>query len=295
MLEQQATPAQSVVSASPVEQIMDEFHGVLNAPRRADQRASLKIGLDLGTANTVLVVLDADDRPLTAQVESGTFVRDGVVVDFAGAIAAVRRLKAAAEGAVGVSLGNAHGAIPPGVPEGDARAVRHVIEAAEMECSGLVDEPTAANAVLGLRDGVVIDVGGGSTGVTVLVDGEVALVADEPTGGTHFSLVLAGARGISFEEADVLKRDAARQSELFPILAPVMERVGAIVARHAAPFGRLPASLVGGPAMFPGFADVVSRYAGLETTVPAHPLFVTPLGIARCAPILPAASAYPTY
>jgi ethanolamine utilization protein EutJ len=271
---------------------MGEFHDVLHAPRPADPGALLKIGLDLGTANTVLVVLDSEDRPLTAQIESGSFVRDGVVVDFAGAIDAVRRLKSAAEDAVGVSHGHAPGAIPPGVPEGDARAVRHVIEAAGMECSGLLDEPTAANALLRLRDGVVIDVGGGSTGVSVLKDGEVALVADEPTGGTHFSLVLAGALGISFEEADKLKRQVDRQHEFFPILAPVMERVGAIVARHAAPFGRLPASLVGGPAMFPGFAEVVSRYANLDTTVPDHPLFVTPLGIARCAPTLPATPSF---
>lgn len=288
VLEEKPRPGRATAPAPSVERAMGEFHDVLGAPRTAAPGDLLKIGVDLGTANTVLVVLDANDRPLTAQVESGSFVRDGVVVDFAGAIAATRRLKAAAEGAVGVALGHAHGAVPPGVPEGDARAVRHVIEAAEMECTGLVDEPTAANAVLGLRDGVVIDIGGGSTGVTVVIDGEVARVADEPTGGTHFSLVVAGAHRIPFDEAEKLKCLPERQRELFPLVTPVMERVAAIVARQVASYGPLPASLVGGPAMFPGFADVVSRYTGLVTTVPAHPLFVTPLGIARSAPARPA-------
>ena len=51
-----------------------------------------------------------------------------------------------------------------------------------MVCTGLVDEPSAANAVLGLRDGVVVDVGGGTTGIAVVRDGEVVHTADEATG-----------------------------------------------------------------------------------------------------------------
>ena len=39
------------------------------------------------------------------------------------------------------------------------RAVQHVIEATGMDCTGLVDEPSAANAVLQLRDGVVVATG----------------------------------------------------------------------------------------------------------------------------------------
>lgn len=275
---------QVATSAPSIGVLMGQLHAVLNEPTSAPQGVGLKVGLDLGTANTVLVVLDADDRPLSMAVESGSFVRDGVVVDFVGAIAATRQLKATVEATLGAELAWAHGAIPPGVPESDARAVRHVIEAAGMSCTGLIDEPTAANAVLGISDGVVVDVGGGTTGIAVLSGGEVIYVADEPTGGTHFTLVLAGALGIPYHEADEAKCDPTRQRALLPIVTPVMEKVASIVTRHVDPYGELPVALVGGPAMFPGFADVMSRYTGLETHVPEHPLLVTPLGIARSAP-----------
>ena len=156
---------------------------------------AVKVGVDLGTAYTVLCVLDGMDVPLAASYEFADVVRDGVVTDFIGAVDLVRRLKAEVEARLGVTLGGAHGAFPPGVPESEVRAVRHVIEACDLECSGLVDEPTAANAVLALRDGAVVDVGGGSTGIAVIRDGEVVHTADEATGGTHLSLVVAGALG----------------------------------------------------------------------------------------------------
>lgn len=248
---------------------------------RPDQ---IKAGVDLGTAYTVLVALDGDDRPLAAAYEYADVVRDGVVTDFAGAIDVVRRLRADVEARLGVSIPAAHGAFPPGVPRSEVRAVQYVIEAAGMECSGLVDEPTAANAVLRLRDGVVVDVGGGTTGVAVVQGGEVVHTADEATGGTHFSLVIAGALGISFEEAEELKKDPTQQQRLFPLVRPVMEKVATIVAASTRGWPVSTVYLVGGTVAFPRFADVVSQVLGLDAVVPVAPLFVTPLGIARSAP-----------
>lgn len=245
----------------------------------------VKVGVDLGTAYTVLVVLDEHDRPIAVAHERADVVRDGVVTDFAGAVALVRRLKADVEARLGVVLGQAHGAFPPGVPVSEVRAVRHVLEGADLECSGLVDEPTAANAVLGLRDGVVVDVGGGTTGIAVVAGGEVVHTADEPTGGTHLTLVVAGALGVSFEEAERLKTDAREQRRLFPVVRPVMEKVAAIVARNSAGFAAPSVCLVGGTVAFPGFAEVVEQFSGLPAVVPTAPLFVTPLGIARSAPV----------
>jgi len=161
--------------------------------------------------------------------------------------------------------------------------VQHVIEAADMECSGLVDEPTAANAVLQLRDGVVVDVGGGTTGVAVVQNGEVVHTADQATGGTHLTLVIAGALGISFDEAEELKKDPAHQARLFPLVRPVMEKVATIMVTSTRGWPVPKVYLVGGTASFPGFADVVSEASGLDAVVPVAPLFVTPLGIARCA------------
>lgn len=245
---------------------------------------ALKVGVDLGTAYTVVVALDEQEQPLGVAAEFADVVRDGVVTDFVGAIDLVRRLKRDVEERTGLMLTAAQGAFPPGVPRAEVRAVQHVIESAEMDCTGLVDEPTAANAVLGLADGVVVDVGGGTTGIAVVQDGAVVATADEPTGGTHFTLVVAGAHDLPFEAAERLKTDPAQQQRLLPVVRPVMQKVGNIVARHIAGYSVPEIHLVGGPAAFPGFAEVVAEYTGVPAIVPVSPLFVTPLGIARCAP-----------
>jgi ethanolamine utilization protein EutJ len=244
----------------------------------------LKVGVDLGTAYAVLVVLDEQGVPLALAHERADVVRDGVVTDFVGAVDVVGRLKQAVESRLRLSLEAAHGAYPPGVPLSEVRAVRHVIEAVGMECTGLVDEPTAANTVLGLRDGVVVDVGGGTTGIAVVEHGEVVHTADEATGGTHFSLVVAGALGISVEEAEALKTRSTEQERLFPVVRPVMEKVATIIARHTATRRVSTISLVGGTVAFPRFAEVVTQVTGIPAVVPVSPLFVTPLGIARSAP-----------
>ncbi|HSE08002.1 MAG TPA: ethanolamine utilization protein EutJ [Nocardioidaceae bacterium] len=246
--------------------------------------AAAKVGVDLGTAYTVLVVLDQDDRPLAIAHEHADVVRDGVVTDFIGAVDVVRRLKHEVEARIGIRLEAAHGAYPPGVPLSEVRAVKHVIEGCDMECTGLVDEPTAANAVLGLRDGVVVDVGGGTTGVAVVRDGTVVHTADEATGGTHLTLVVAGALGISFDEAEALKTRSEEQRRLLPLVRPVMEKVATIVAGHASGWPVPQIWLVGGSVAFPGFAEVVSETTGISAVVPVSPLFVTPLGIALNAP-----------
>ncbi|GAA4398406.1 ethanolamine utilization protein EutJ [Fodinibacter luteus] len=246
----------------------------------------VKGGVDLGTAYVVLVALDADDRPLAAAHETAGVVRDGVVTDYVGAVDVVRRLKQQVEERLGVAVAGAHGAFPPGVASGSVRAVRHVIESAGMECTGLVDEPSAANAVLRLADGVVVDIGGGTTGVAVVQDGVVVHTADEPTGGTHLTLVIAGALGVPVEEAERLKKDPAEQPRLFPLIRPVMEKVASIVSAHTRGWPTPKVHLVGGSAAFPGFAEVVSETTGLDAVVPVAPLFVTPLGIARSAPAL---------
>jgi ethanolamine utilization protein EutJ len=243
-------------------------------------RGPVRVGVDLGTAYTVLVVLDPDGRPLAGQYRFSQVVRDGVVVDFVGAVDLVRDLKTRVEERLGMPLVSAATAYPPGVPRAEVRATGNVLIAAGLECSAMVDEPTAANAVLDLRDGAVVDVGGGTTGVAVIKDGRVLYTADEPTGGTHFSLVIAGALDVPFEEAEALKCDEGQHRRLFPTVRPVMEKVGSIVARHIQGHRVETIYLVGGTACFSGIAGVVEEVTGIRTVVPGHPLFITPLGIA---------------
>ncbi len=264
----------------PVESILSAAEEAVRRGRVSHFQGPLHVGVDLGTAYTMIMVLDGALQPLTAAYQFAQVVRDGVVVDFMGAIDLVKRLKADVESRLGVELTSAASAYPPGISLAEVRAVAYVLEGAGMICTRLIDEPTAANALLGVKDGAVVDVGGGSTGIAVIEDGRVVYTADEPTGGTHFTLVIAGAKGISFEEAESLKLDANVQPELFPLIRPVMEKVATIIQRHLRGL-RVPSiTLVGGAAAFPGFTDVVAEITGIPTAAPSRPMFVTPIGIA---------------
>jgi ethanolamine utilization protein EutJ len=243
-------------------------------------RGPVHVGVDLGTAYTVLAVLDDHRQPLAGAYRFAQVVRDGLVVDFEGAVALVRALKARVERRLSFALTSAASGYPPGVPLAEVRATANVLRAAGLECSGLLDEPTAANNVLQVSDGAIVDVGGGTTGVAVLQNGQVVYTADEATGGTHFSLVIAGAKNLSFERAEELKKDPRQQPALLPVVRPVMEKVATIVARHIRGYPVETIYLVGGTVAFPGMAEVVEEGTGVKTRVPGAPLFVTPLGIA---------------
>jgi ethanolamine utilization protein EutJ len=250
-----------------------------NDPWGKPQRR-VHVGVDLGTAYTVLAVLDEQMQPLAGEYRFAQIVRDGLVVDFHGAISLLSELKRNVEAQLGFELTTAATSYPPGVPSTEVRATRHVVEAAGFEVKHVVDEPTAANAVLQVANGAVVDVGGGTTGLAIFRDGEVIYTADEPTGGTHFSLVIAGALGLEFEQAEALKKDYRQHQRLFPIIRPVMEKVGTIVARHVAAHPVETIYLVGGTACFTGIDRVVQEVTDIQTVIPGHPLFVTPLGVA---------------
>jgi ethanolamine utilization protein EutJ len=240
----------------------------------------LRTGVDLGTAYLTVVVTNGEGVPLAGEYQYAEVARDGLVVDFIGAVERLRACKARLERRIGRPLEQAHTGYPPGVGQAEVRTTAHVLEAAGFHCSGLTDEPTAANEVLRLRDGAVVDVGGGTTGIAVVQDGEVVYTADEATGGTHFSLVIAGALDLEFEGAERIKTDPVRQGELLPTVRPVMEKVASIIARHVKGFAVPAITLVGGSSGFVGMAEVVEEYTGIPTMVPPHPAFVTPLGLA---------------
>lgn len=238
------------------------------------------VGVDLGTAYTVLVVLDENYKPIAGTYQFAQIVRDGLVVDFIGAVDLLRRMKSQVEERLGFTLKSASTGYPPGVPQAEVRATANVLFGAGLDCTGLIDEPSAANNVLQVRDGAIVDVGGGTTGIAVLKDGRVVYTADEPTGGTHFSLVIAGSTGLSFEEAEALKKDHREQTRLFPVIRPVMEKVGTIVRRHIDGHRVERIYLVGGTCAYPGMTEVIQEVTGVETALPGNPLFITPLGIA---------------
>ncbi|MCE5193240.1 MAG: ethanolamine utilization protein EutJ [Candidatus Cryosericum sp.] len=243
-------------------------------------KGELHVGVDLGTAYTVLVVLDENMTPLAGAYQFAQVVREGVVFDYMGAISIVRKLKQQVEERIGRKIESAATAYPPGVPLAEVRATGNVLQGAGIECSRLVDEATAANTILQIDSGVVVDVGGGTTKLAVIEGGKVVYTADEPTGGTQFTLVVAGAMHIPFMDAEALKTNPAEQARLFPAVKAVMEKVATIVSRHVEAYHPKRIYLCGGSARFPGMDRVIEEVTGIETIIPGEPLFVTPIGIA---------------
>lgn len=237
-------------------------------------------GVDLGTACIVLAVLDENYKPVAGAYRYADVVRDGMVVDYIGAVRIVRELKEEIEEKLKTTLLYAASAIPPGTNILDSGAIRNVVQAAGFELTNLLDEPTAANELLKIQNGAVVDIGGGTTGTSILKDGKVIYVVDEPTGGTHFSLVISGSYKVSFEEADLYKRNDNNHKELLPVLKPVIEKVGSIIKKHIEGFDIQEIFLVGGTACLAGIEKIIEKQVDIYTYKPKNPMFVTPLGIA---------------
>lgn len=243
----------------------------------------IRVGVDLGTAFSVMFVTDAAGKPLAGTHVFADVVRDGIVWDFAGAVATIAGLKEKLETRTGRKLFSGAVTIPPGVSTSDHRAHKYVLDSAGIDCTAVVDEPTAANSVLGIRDGAVVDIGGGTTGIAIISDGEIVATVDEPSGGTHLSLVISGALKIPFEEAELMKRDPANHKRLFPLIVPVLEKMSTIVRDAIAPHHVPRIYLVGGTSAFTGMEEVMSRVTGVPSEIAPEPMFVTPLGVASFA------------
>ena len=240
----------------------------------------LRLGVDLGTANIVVSVVDSNNTPIAGASYPSTVVRDGIVLDFMGASRAVRNMKAKLEDLMGVEFYEAATAVPPGIISGNVKVISNVVESVGLDVINVVDEPTAAASVLGITNGAVVDVGGGTTGISILKDGEVIFTADERTGGTHITLGLAGSLGCSFEEAERNKKDPKQEMLVFPVVKPVIEKMAAIVARFIQGYDVDVIYVVGGACSFKKFESVFEKETGVKTIKPKEPLLVTPLGIA---------------
>lgn len=261
------------------DKMIDDFEKVIKNPIKTKSKV-FYTGVDLGTACVVIAVLDEEFKPVAGAYKYADVVRDGMVVDYVGAVQIVKELKEKIEKQLGTELIYAAAAIPPGTDELDSGAIRNVVMAAGFELSNVLDEPTAANELLKMTNGAVVDIGGGTTGISVLKDKKVVYVTDEPTGGTHFSLVVAGAYSKSFEEAEKYKRDVKNHKELLVVLKPVVEKVSSIILRAVKGHDIDEIALVGGTSCLSGIEEIVEKYTKIKTTKPKNPMFVTPLGIA---------------
>lgn len=262
---------------------IQQLHQLILEQRALNLSGPYKVGVDLGTADVVLVVTNEQGEPVAGSMRWASVVKDGLVVDFGGAIRIVEELKAEVEARMGICLDKGATAIPPGTVGRNAQACSHVIAGAGLEPVCQVDEPVAAAKALGIEHGIVVDIGGGTTGIAVLEHGELLFTADEPTGGEHVSLVLAGTYKIRFEEAEVMKKDMANHRKIMPVVRPVIEKMATLVKNMLAgqeKYMEYPVYVVGGTAYLQGFDAEFGKALGRSVHVPPHPLLVTPLGIA---------------
>ena len=256
------------------------FEAALSLTGNHSRENLLFAGVDLGTAYIVTAVVDHRGNPLAGVLtRSQSSIRDGLVLDYLGAVNILRQQVDVLREA-GFSIGSAAAAYPPGTIGRNARVFGNVLAAVGMEVKGLIDEPTAASMVLEITDGAVVDIGGGTTGISVIKDGKVIYTADEPTGGIHMDLVLAGHFKIPVHEAELMKIDPERQSEILPLITPVFQKMASIVKRHIRGYSVDTIYLVGGTSCFPGIEAVVESETGLSVERPNNPMLVTPLGIA---------------
>lgn len=237
----------------------------------------LAAGVDLGTADVVFLVLDEGGEPVCGYLEWSEVVRDGVVLDFVGARRILRKMVDDAQAAIGRSIETCSTGYPPGT---DPDLSVNVVRDAGLQIESVLDEPTAAAAALGIADGIVVDIGGGTTGISVLEGGKVRYSADEATGGRHLSLVLAGAHKISYEEAERRKRSEEGRTFLNAV-RPVIEKMASIVKIHIRGVSdSLPVILVGGTPQLEGFKEIFEEELERSVELPPEPLFATPMGIA---------------
>lgn len=249
-------------------------------PRIVDKNTKLKVGVDLGTSNIVLVVLDEDNKPVAGEIYKASVVRDGIVVDYLKAVTIVEKLKGNLEKKLNRSLNYAATAIPPGIGNGNTKVIKNVVEGAGFEVTNVLDEPTAASLVLNIEKGAVVDIGGGTTGISIVKNGEVIYSGDEPTGGHHLTLVISGNLGVNYENANEYKVQGENYNIVFSLVRPVIEKMATIVLNHIKGYEVDSIYLVGGTCCLKNIESVVEKYTKIKTIKPYNPLLVTPIGIA---------------
>ena len=143
----------------------------------------IHVGVDLGTADVVVMAVDDNGMPVSAFLEWATVVRDGVVVDYHGAITIVKRLVSMTEERLGRKITEASTSYPPGT---DARLSTNILDAANLRLVSTADEPSCLARLARLDRAAVVDIGGGTTEVGVISLGGMVYSGSVRVGGDKF-------------------------------------------------------------------------------------------------------------
>ncbi len=240
--------------------------------------SDLFVGVDLGTSYVVVVVIDEKGDSVAGTMRFASIAKEGLVIDYIGATEIVKEMVESVQSALGVGLRFSATAFPPKTESANIRTTEYILESVGLEVLKVVDEPSAANRVLSIRNGAIVDIGGGTTGIAIVEGGKISYTGDEPTGGTHLNLVIAGRKGISFEEAETYKME--NQEETMEIVFPVIQKMAAIIRNHIGQQHVEIVHLVGGTSDLLGIEGVMEDELGIAVEKPQYPQLVTPLGIA---------------
>jgi len=260
-----------------------QLNQLINQPENwnFDDTRRFYAGIDLGTYKTIAIIIDETGMPRAASMRRTEVARSGLIIDYVGALNTTRDLIEEMRKYCPMPIEQGATSFPPQTEYANLKTTAHILEGVGLEVVNVLDEPTAANQVLKIENGAIVDVGGGTTGIAVIKNGEVIYTNDEATGGVHLSLVLAGHHKISYEDAEEIKIDKKRNREVLTIVRPVIEKIASIAATNLKEFDKLEqVCLVGGTCELDGFTDVVADYIGLETFRPPVPQLITPFGIA---------------
>lgn len=239
------------------------------------------VGIDLGTADIQTVVIDGSGVPIAAFLDWADVVRDGVVVDYFGACQIVQKQIAKVTQKLGIEVTEAITSYPPGT---DPRISINVVESTGVLVTEVIDEPSSVGALLHVESGVVVDVGGGTTGTAIIENRALVLSLDEPSGGRHMTLTIAGGMKVSIEEAELLKREGENDRIIATMVAPVVEKMAMIVTDHIKGYSPKTLYLTGGGTLIGGFLEIFQNaFPQLTIVKLSRALYLTPLAIASYA------------
>ena len=262
-----------------VEQRLAVIDDIVNDDTPVNRPQKWIVGVDLGTADIQTVVIDGEGQPIAAFLDWANVVKDGIVVDYMGACQIVRSQIKRVEEKLGVTVESAITSYPPGT---DPRISINVVESAAVEVERVIDEPSSVADLLDIKDGAVVDIGGGTTGTAVIKDGEQVYSLDDPSGGRHVSLVIAGRLKVDDQEAERLKRTSYENNDIAIIVKPVIEKMADIVMSHIKDETPTHMYLTGGGTLVNGVNKIFSTaFPRTEIVTFKHALYLTPLAIAN--------------
>ena len=109
-----------------INQLLKQIEEIVNDETPQEAPTEWRAGVDLGTADIVVLVCNGQGQPVAAFLEWAEVVRDGIVLDYWGAAQIVKKLLAKAEQKLNIKIDRAVTSYPPGT---DPRISKNVIEA----------------------------------------------------------------------------------------------------------------------------------------------------------------------